>query len=392
MKLWKKGFGLNKDIEQYTVGTDFILNQALVPYDCQASLAHAMMLNKMGVLTKVELKKLEKGLNEIIALNQKDKFSIKQEDEDCHTAIENYLTKKYGEVGKKIHTFRSRNDQVLTALRLYYKAEIKTILKLIEHASKTMSAFKKKNNTTPLPGFTHTRKAMPSSVGMWTEAFVESMEDNKSLIQHTYKLMDQSPLGTAAGYGVPTKIDRKITAKLMGFSKIQHNPIYAQMSRGKFESTLLHALNQVMFDLNKIATDLILWSMPSFNFFTLPNELTTGSSIMPQKKNPDVLELMRAKYHTIVAAEMEVKGITANLISGYHRDMQLTTEPMMKAIGTTKESLAILSLLFSKLKVNKENCKKAMTPELFATEKAYKLVEKGMPFRDAYKKIAKEFE
>jgi argininosuccinate lyase len=392
MKLWKKSFDLNKAVENYTVGIDFVLDLALVPHDCDASLAHAKMLKKIGVLNTDELKKLISGLAEIKKLHSQGKFVITPEDEDCHTAIENHLTKKCGAVGKKIHTFRSRNDQVLTALRLYYKSEIKEILALVDNAVKSMSVFKKKNGSVVFPGYTHTRKAMPSSIGLWTGCFIDSMKDNKLLLQSVLKLIDQSPLGTAAGYGVPAKIDRKFSAKLMGFAKVQDNPMYAQMSRGKFESSLLHVLSQVMFDLHKVATDLILWSMPQFGFFSLPNELTTGSSIMPQKKNPDVLELMRAKYHTVCAAEFEVKGLTGNLISGYHRDMQLLKGPTMKSLDIVKESLPIASLLFNKLVVHKDKCKQAMTSELFATEKAYKLVEKGMPFRDAYKKVSKEFE
>ena len=392
MKLWKKGFALHKAVENYTVGVDFVLDLALVPYDCDASLAHAKMLKKIGVLNASELKKLASGLQEIKKLHAQGKFVITPEDEDCHTAIEMYLTKKCGSVGGKIHTFRSRNDQVLTALRLYYKDEVSKMLTLIDDVVKSMLAFKKKNGSVVFPGYTHTRKAMPSSVGLWTGCFVDSMKDNKLLLQSVLKLIDQSPLGTAAGYGVPAKIDRKYSAKLMGFSKVQENAMYAQMSRGKFESSLLHVLSQVMFDLNKMASDLILWSMPQFGYFSLPNSLTTGSSIMPQKKNPDVLELMRAKYHTVCAAEFEVKGLTGNLISGYHRDMQLLKGPTMKSLDVVKESLSIASLLFSKLVVHKDACEKAMTSELFATEKAYKLVEKGMPFRDAYKKVSKEFE
>ena len=392
MKLWQKKSDGDKHIEKYTVGNDFILDKALVKYDCQVSIAHAQMLQKIGILTKGELAQITKYLQEILKLDEEGKFEIKKEDEDCHTAIENYLVSKVGEAGKKIHTGRSRNDQVLTALRLYYKEELKEITLLVQELVKTMTTFKKKNEAIAIPGFTHMRKAMPSSFGLWTEAFMESMQDNILLVEQTKRLIDQSPLGTAAGYGVPLKIDRMMTAKLLGFAKVQNNPIYTQNSRGKFEATIVHALSQILFDLNKIASDLILWSMPEFDYCKLPDELTTGSSIMPQKKNPDVLELMRAKYHTVVACEFEIQQITANLISGYNRDLQLTKEPTMKAFTITKESLSIAKLLFEKLKVHEESCKRAMTEELYATQKAYDLVKKGMPFRDAYREVGKEFE
>lgn len=397
-KLWQKEYPsdqseycLNKEIEAYTVGNDFMFDKALVPYDCRASIAHAQMLQKIGILTKGELTQLTQCLHEIIKLNAEGKFQIKQEEEDCSTAIENYLVSRVGEAGKKIHTARSRNDQILTALRLYYKEELKEVALCIEKLLKTLRVFKKKNGTIPIPGFTHMRKAMPSSFELWTEAFIESMQDNLFLIEQTKKLIDQSPLGTAAGYGVPLKIDRVMTAKLLGFAKVQNNPMYVQHSRGKFEATIVHALSQVLFDLNKIASDIILWSMPEFNYCRLPDEVTTGSSIMPQKKNPDVLELMRAKYHTVVACSFEIQHITANLVSGYNRDLQLTKEPTMKAVTITKESLSIAKLLFEKLEINEEHCKKAMTTELYATQKAYELVKKGMAFRDAYREVGKEF-
>lgn len=392
MKLWQKKYKLNEKIEEFTVGNDYLLDKKLVKYDCLASIAHAKMLCKMGILTKDECSQLINALNEIIALDNKGKFVITKEDEDCHTAIENYLVKKLGDAGKKIHTARSRNDQVLTALRLYYKEEIKEVLKEAETFVKTLEEFKGKNSKVEIPGYTHMRKAMPSSVELWAEAFIESMEDNKKLLMCVLELVDQSPLGTGAGYGVPLKIDRKMTSDELGFKKIQLNPIYAQLSRGKFESSIAHALTQVMFDLNKIASDLILFSMPEFGYFELPPEFCTGSSIMPQKKNPDVLELVRAKYHIVVGEEFKLKSISSNLISGYNRDIQLTKEPVMKSFEITKESLSVMNLVVGKLKVNTENCKKAMTKELYATEKAYELVKKGIPFREAYKQISKEFE
>lgn len=392
MKLWQKNYDLNKLVEKFTVGDDYLLDQKLVKYDCVASIAHVKMLNRIGVITKNECDSLVKVLNEIIELDGKGVFLIKQEDEDCHTVIENYLVKKLGDVGKKIHTARSRNDQILTVLRLYYKEEIKSVIQLVDSLSQALVSFKKKYCSVEIPGYTHMRKAMPSSVGLWADAFIESMNDNKQLLLHVCKLVDQSPLGTGAGYGLPIKVDREVSAELLGFDRLQSNPIYVQNSRGKFESSILHALSQIMFDLNKMASDLILFSMPEFGFFELPSEICTGSSIMPHKKNPDVLELVRAKYHKVVTYEFEIKNIIGNLISGYNRDLQLTKKPMMDGIEITKDCLDVMILVLVCLKVNSEQCKKGVTEELYATEKLYELIEKGVTFREAYKKISEEYE
>ena len=232
---------------------------------------------------------------------------------------------------------------------------------------------------------------MPSSVNLWGESFIDSMRDNIKLLNIALSLIDQSPLGTGAGYGIPLDIDRAITADVLGFKKLQKNPLYVQNSRGKFESTILHALTQVMCDVNKIASDLILFTMPGFDYFSLPDEYLTGSSMMPHKKNPDVLELLRAYYHIVVSYEFQVKSITSDLISGYNRDLQLTKEPTIKALEITKNCVFIMQKLFEKLKVNEESCKRAMTDDLFATEKVYELVKKGIPFREAYRRIAKGY-
>ena len=390
-KLWQKGYDFNKQIEDFTVGDDYILDQKLVKYDCTASIAHAKMLGKIGILKKAEVQKLVKELNGIIKLDKDGKFEILKEHEDCHTAIENHLIKKLGDLGKKIHTARSRNDQVLTALRLYYKDELSDCKKFVEDLTKVVTKFLKKYGKIKLPGYTHTRKAMPSSIAMWCNAFTDSMKDNLKAIKLALELVDQSPLGTAAGYGVPLAIDRNYTAKLLGFRKVQKNSIYTQNSRGKFESTILHALSQVMFDLNKIASDLIIFSMPEFGYFELPKEFCTGSSIMPQKKNPDVFELIRAKYHVVVSYEFQIKNMCANLISGYHRDFQLTKEPTIKGLEITKASLLIMNLILKGLKVNKDSCSKALTKEVYATEEVYKLVKKGVSFREAYKIIGAKY-
>ncbi|MCK5358130.1 MAG: argininosuccinate lyase, partial [Elusimicrobiales bacterium] len=364
----------------------------LVKYDCLASMAHAKMLKSINLLTEEELEKLIGGLKEIIELDLKNQFEIKREDEDCHTAIENYLIDKYGETGKKIHTARSRNDQVLTALRLFEKEELKQIKKLIKDFMKTVESFIKSNGSVELPGYTHMQKAMPMDIKMWVGSYKDSMADNTRLLDFVINLTDQNPLGSAAGFGVPIfKLDKKLTAQELNFSKVMDNPMYCQLSRGKFEAQVMNAISSIMFDLNKLATDLMLFSMKEFDFVSLPGEFCTGSSIMPQKNNPDVLELMRAKYHIVLGEEFKIKSLIGNLISGYNRDVQLTKEPLMNAIEIVKESLSIISLVLSGTKVNKDNCAKALTKELYATQEAYELVKEGMPFRQAYKEIGKKY-
>lgn len=391
MKLWDKGYAMNREAEDYTVGDDYLLDRTLVKYDCRASIAHAEMLGRIGVLTKREVKLLTGALQEIIRLDGKGKFVISKEQEDSHTAIENYLVKKLGEVGKKIHTARSRNDQVLGALRLYYMDELRSTIALTRSLQGSIKTFGGRYISVEFPGYTHTRKAMPSSISMWSEAFSDALEDDIKLLEVAYNLVDQSPLGTGAGYGIPLAVDRKYVAKKLGFSRIQKNPIYVQESRGKFESTMIHSLSQIMFDLNKMVEDLILFSMPEFGYFEIPREFSTGSSMMPQKRNPDVLELVRANYHVINSYESRVKGITGNLPSGYNRDLQLTKGPVLKSFCIAKRSMSVMSALMKKLEVDRDRCAAAMTEELYATESAYKMVKQGIPFRDAYKKAAEKY-
>jgi argininosuccinate lyase len=389
-KLWEKGYKPNREIEEFTVGDDYILDQKLLKYDCKASIAHARMLAKIGIITRADSEKLVKELENVSKLAERGEFTVEKEQEDSQTAIENWLTEKLGDLGKKLHTGRSRNDQVLTVMRLYEKDGLKECIQLAKSYIQALNAFIYKYGEIALPGYTHTRKAMPSSVKLWTGALVDSMQDNIRLMEGALCLIDQSPLGTGAGYGSPIKLDREYTAKELGFASVQQNPIYAQLSRGKFEATVLHALSQIMFDFNRMATDLILFSMPEFGYYELPDEFTTGSSMMPNKKNPDVLEMLRAKYHIVVSLESQVKCISSSLPTGYNRDMQLTKGPLIKGFEITKQGLKAASLLFRSLKVNKERCRKAMTEDIYATEKAYKLVEKGVPFRDAYKQVSKE--
>jgi argininosuccinate lyase len=389
-KLWEKGYRLDRTVEEFTVGDDYLLDQRMVRYDCLASIAHATMLGRVGILQDDEVKALVDELKRVIQLDEEGQFRVLREHEDCHTAIENHLTRELGELGEKIHTGRSRNDQVLAALRLYYKAELVECKKLMAGLVQSIEEFAGRHGEVELPGYTHTRKAMPSSVGLWAQSFVDSMEDNAKLIDVALDLVDQCPLGTGAGYGVPLELDREYVAELLEFGSVQGNSIYAQNSRGKFEATILHALTQVMFDLNKMATDLILFSVPELGYFELPEELCTGSSIMPQKRNPDVLELVRARYHQVVAWEFQVKNTVANLLSGYNRDVQLTKGPTMHGLEATQESLSVMSVVFEKLVVDQERCAAGLTDEVYATARVYELVKQGVPFREAYRRICEE--
>jgi argininosuccinate lyase len=393
MSLWNKGTKINELIQNYCVGNDYILDLEIVKYDCIGSMAHCQGLLGAGIINHQEFSDLNSGLQEIMGLSANNSFVIKPSQEDCHTAIEEYLVSKLGETGQKIHTGRSRNDQVLTAIRLYEKARILETVDLVNSFIEATIEFEKKSGPIPIPGYTHTRKGMPSSISLWSKMWIASMQDNLILLNTTLELIDQSPLGSAAGYGLPDilKINREITSKAMGFDKPQET-MYCQHSRGKFESTILHSLSQVMFDLNRLASDLILFSEESFGLFILPKEFCTGSSIMPQKFNPDCLELMRAKYHQVTAFEFQLKSMTANLISGYHRDLQFTKEPIIKSFEIVLSSLAVAAEVIEGLSVNENKAKKIMTQELFATEEAYKLVMNNqIPFREAYKIVGKKF-
>ena len=389
-KLWEKGVGFDKKIESFTVGNDNDLDQILLPYDCEASIAHVKMLNKMKYLNDNESDKLIKELNFILEESKSGNFKIKKSHEDCHTAIEDHLVNTCGDSGKKIHTARSRNDQVLTALRLYYRESIDDVKKLLIDLIKSLELFSDKNGKIQFPGYTHMQKAMPSSVQLWSNAYIESMNDDLKLLQTAYALINQSPLGSGAGFGVPINIDRKFLAKELKFDSVQENPIYCQLSRGKFELYIINIFTQIMFSINRIASDIVLFCTDEFKFFSLPDEFCSGSSIMPNKRNPDVLELLRGSYSILIGYQSQIQSLSQNLISGYNRDIQLSKEPTMRSFDLIKNCLDINTLVISGLIVNEENCKKAMTDELFATEQAYNMVKEGIPFRQAYRKIADE--
>ena len=387
VKLWEKGYILNEEIENFTVGDDFLLDQKLVKMDVLGSIAHAMMLTKIGILSEDDLIKLKDMLKEILRLSDEGKFVIGIEDEDVHTKVENYLTDRLGDLGKKLHTARSRNDQVIVDLRLYAKEKLLEILKNILNLCLTLWEFSNKNKGVIMPGRTHTQLAMPSSVGLWASALLESLLDDILGIKTAYNINNQCPLGSAASYGVPLAIDRQYTSDLLGFEKVQNNVLYVNNSRGKTESIILFSLSQVMLDLSKTASDIILFNTREFNYFNLPQEFCCGSSIMPQKRNPAVMELIRAKTSTVLSYLFQVTSIIEALPSGYNQDFQETKAPLLKGMDIIDSSIKVCDLVFSRLEVNEDVLEKSCTPEIFATDRALDLVQKGMPFRDAYKEV-----
>lgn len=391
-KLWAKGYSIDSLIEAFTVGQDPLLDKRLVNADCIGSMAHAQMLVSIGILNKDELAGLKKGLIEIIKLNNEGKFVIRQSDEDCHTAIEQYLTEKTGAAGKKIHTGRSRNDQILVTLRLWAKDSALKIAGLVLDLAGQFREFAETHKFVPMAGRTHMQTAMPSSVGIWAGAFAEELADNAKHLVSVIRLIDQSPLGSAAGFGVPLPLDREMTAKLMGFGKVQNNVQYAQNSRGKTEAMLLDSYDYIALTLSKFAQDAILFSLPEFGYFSLPKEITTGSSIMPQKKNPDGLELMRARAATIGSCSTQVKNIVRSLPSGYNRDFQETKEPFVRGTELTEMCILMVAKTIEKMTVNPENLCKAFTGDIYAADLAFEKVMKGETFREAYRYVGTHLE
>ena len=391
-KLWQKDYELNELVEKFTVGRDYILDRALIVSDCTASIAHARMLHSIKLLSAEELSALEDALRNVVSDFKEGKFEIKQSDEDCHTAIENYLTEKTGDAGKKIHTGRSRNDQVATALRMFSRA---SVLNLIGKGAALVSSileFAAANEAVPMPGRTHMQIAMPSTVGLWAGAWAEELVDSLRNLQSVYELLDQCPLGAAASYGTPLPLNREMTAELLGFSKVQNNVLYVNNSRGRLESLVLDAVEHITLVLSSAAQDLILFSLPEFGYFSLPAELCSGSSIMPQKKNPDGLELMRGKSATVSSYAMNIKQVVRSLPSGYNRDFQETKEPYMNGLELAGQCIDIMELTFRKLEVNREGLERGFTPEIWATDAAIELVAGGASFRDAYREIGLNLE
>ncbi|MGA2640135.1 MAG: argininosuccinate lyase [Spirochaetia bacterium] len=391
-KLWEKTYSMHDLMEAFTVGEDPALDSRLVNADCVASMAHAAMLRKIGLLSGAEQEALQVELGRIIERNERGEFSISRSEEDVHTAIENHLVAVLGDAGKRIHTGRSRNDQVLAALRLWTRGFLFAFHGAGLALAGRLLDMAEGHATTPMPGRTHMQTAMPSSVGLWASAYAEELLDDLFLSRNAFILLDCSPLGSAASYGVPLPLDREMVADLLGFSRVQNNVLYVNNSRGKLESIALEAVEQAILTLSRMAQDLILFSLPEFGYFTLPPELCSGSSIMPQKKNPDGLELVRARSATISARLLSIKAVLRGLPSGYNRDLQETKGPYFKGCEEGLGCVRIMDLTIAKLVVNKASLRAAFTREIFATDRALELVSEGMPFRDAYREVGRSLE
>ena len=392
-KLWQNKSAetetnIHKKVEAFTVGNDYELDQLLVPYDIKASKVHAAALKKAGILNESELEKLTNALTNVQEIWEKGGFEITVQDEDMHTAIENYLVDELGDLGKKIHTGRSRNDQVLTAMRLYEKDKLNDVLSAVDACVDKLLNFARAGEDVPMPGFTHTRKAMLSSVALWAGGFAEMLKMQIDASVGISSLVDRSPLGSAAGFGTTIDIDRDFEAKELGFAKPLVCSTTSQLSRGWVELQYVQYLCGISAVLNRLASDIIQYSGELSPYFMLDDAVCTGSSIMPQKKNPDLAELIRGRHSENIGHAATLQSLIMNLGSGYHRDLQLTKEPVLKAVQNSMESLNACTLLVESMSINKEELQAACTAELFAAEDANRLVkEEGMSFRDAYLEI-----
>lgn len=385
-KLWQKNDSqLHPLVESYTVGEDYIWDKELVLYDIKSSLAHAKGLEKINILSADELEKIKTALEELKADWNSGKIEITLQDEDCHTVIENYLVYKLGDIGKKIHAGRSRNDQVLTAMRMYMKGSLEKIKKSALELSQTFISQAEKYQDIPMPGYSHTQQAMLSSVGHYYASFIESLLDDIEFLESIKKQLDKSPLGSAAGFGVSLPLERKFVADELGFSDVQMNSLYCQNSKGKFESLFLEGLSQVMVTISKFATDMLLFTSYEFGFFSVDSSLTTGSSIMPHKKNLDLLEIARGNGSVVMSNHFMVKDLFKNVMSGYNRDSQLVKKPLLESANITKSSLEVIKLLIENIKPNEKEIEKKTNKQIFMADIANELVVKqGIPFRDAY--------
>jgi argininosuccinate lyase len=390
MKLWDKGFSTDKKIDLFTVGNDRVLDLLLAKYDVMGNLAHAQMLHKIGLLSADELTAIKAELEAITIKINDGTFTIESNFEDVHSKIEFLLTEKLGDTGKKIHTARSRNDQVLVDIHLFVKDALKEIMEETDGLFDLLITLANRYQAVLLPGYTHLQIAMPSSFGLWFSAYAETLIDDLYFVKAAFKMADQNPLGSAAGYGSSFPIDRDFTTKALNFSTLKYNSVAAQMSRGKLEKGVAFALSTVASTLSKMSMDICLYMNQNFAFISFPDELTTGSSIMPHKKNPDVFELIRAKCNKLQALPYEFTLITNNLPSGYHRDLQLLKEGLIPAFSTLKSCLEMLSYSLKNIKVNTAILEDEKYNNLFSVEAVNKLVQSGVPFRDAYKMVGKE--
>lgn len=387
MKLWDKGFSIDKTIEAFTIGDDREIDLYIAQYDLQASLAHAKMLAKIGILDQNELLQIEQSIQHLQNEVENKTFKIEDDFEDVHSKIEFELIQRLGDAGKKIHTARSRNDQVLVALQLYYKDNLMVLKKQVRALFDTLLNLAEQYKSELLPGYTHLQVAMPSSFGLWFSAYAEALIDDVILLQSAQKIVDQNPLGSAAGYGSSFPIDREMTTNLLNFSDLKYNVVAAQMMRGKNEQIIASALGNLAFTLSKFAMDICLYMSQNFDFISFPENLTTGSSIMPHKKNPDVFELIRGKCNSIQGLSSQIQMMTNNLPSGYHRDFQLLKSPMVTAFETLKTVLSVFDYGLQQVEVKSVDLKDEKYKYLFTVDSINSLVQNGATFREAYQII-----
>ena len=392
MKLWQKDKASLKEVESFTVGNDREMDLHLAPFDVLGSLAHTQMLESVGLLTKNELSQLQVELKKIYTQIQKGEFRLQDDVEDIHSQIELLLTQELGDIGKKIHSARSRNDQVLVDVKLFLRNELEELVKSIQQFFELLQTQSEKYKGHLLPGYTHLQLAMPSSFGLWFGAYAESLVDDMITLKGAYDIVNKNPLGSAAGYGSSFPINRTLTTKLLGFDDLNYNVVYAQMGRGKAERIVAQSLSNVADTLGKLSMDACLYLNQNFGFISFPTELTTGSSIMPHKKNPDVFELIRSHCNRIKSLPNEITMMTTNLPSGYHRDLQLLKEHLFPAFKTLKDCIEMAGLMLSNIEIKKDILADEKYKYLFSVEEVNKLVNTGMPFRDAYKKVGLDIE
>ena len=387
MKIWDQNLkGNNSAIDNFLSGEDIVLDQELFIFDIEASIAHALELKEIKVLNATECKKIITSLNKLAKLFKAKKYKLTAKYEDCHSAIEDFLIKELGPIGKKIHTGRSRNDQVMVAMRLYAQAKLHEVQVANIKIAKVFLDKALKHSVDPMPGYTHLQRAMPSTWGLWFSAFAESFTDNAELLENTRSWMNINPLGTAAGYGVNLPIKRDVSTKKLNFKRKQLNSLYVQNSRGKFELEMIGALKQPLLDVRKFSWDMSIFLTQEFNLLSLGSQYLTGSSIMPNKSNPDVIELMRANYSIVAGHYTELENLIS-LPSGYHRDLQLTKRSMVYSLHCAINTLQLVPELICSIKINASRSIECIDDGMLMTDQAYELVQSGVPFRDAYMKV-----
>ena len=388
--LWSKGADATGTVEDFTVGNDRVLDLRLAKYDVQGSKAHIRMLESIGLLTSEELEALTAGLDEIAAEIEAGNFTLEDDIEDIHSRVEMNLTRKLGDIGKKIHSGRSRNDQVLVDIKLFLKDEVLRFRQEILDLFSLLQNLSEKHKDVLLPGYTHGQIAMPSSFGMWFGAYAEALSEDMYMLRGAYKVVDQNPLGSAAGYGSSFPLDRQMTTNLLGFGSMDYNSVAAQLSRGRAERATASAMGSIALTLNKFASDCCMYMCPNYGFISFPAEFTTGSSIMPHKKNPDVWEIIRGNCNRIMSTENEISLLCSNMPHGYHRDFQLLKDILFPALEMMHKCLYMTGYMLENIKVNKNILDSPLYDYLFTVEEVNRRVLSGTPFRDAYKAVGQE--